>query len=480
MWRQVLALSALTAVNAATGNVTVLCQLLKSTCTSHLQAAMTPAQCETLFSTAVVTSGTDADTGINTIGCRQNYAMKAAANMTTMGYNCYFAGFTGGGLCGTVLDNACNANIAICTQTAGMTAALPYSTLAQCQTNLASQAAIWGSLQGSVSAGEDSLECRVYHATAAFTGAGDQHCGHTGSPGNATFCGGPVSTSAAHHCGSTMGNCKASNTPPRNQYADMGTCMASFMTFPDSNVNASDVGNNRGCRQYHGNAALVLADTSHCAHSGPSGGGVCGTPRDSWRIMAGTSSCLVSMYAYVNVSVALAFASWNSSDLLAIVPAGTAGLYSAATNTASDDDLCRIYHLSVATTTPNPHCDHGTVLGLPCGAVATTACRYISAACGTDMATCGTYVGALLAANKTGLPSLTPSNTDTLSCRLYYAGVALASKMMGTAGMAGVTSNCKSVASASTLCVGGGMAPTNGATVGAVSVFALFAGLFAL
>jgi hypothetical protein len=490
MLRQVFALSTLAmGVQAATGDPTKLCQILLANCTNHLQATITQSQCEQLFMAAVPDNGTDADVNMNTIGCRQNYAMKAASNMTSMGYNCFFAGFTGGGLCGYPLDNACAATVAICTA-AGATAQgfLPYPDVATCKTNLSTIAPIWGSKQGSASSAEDSLECRVYHATAAYAGGAGQelHCGHTMYPGNAVFCGGGApATDANHHCAATAVNC--ASAAQYNAHAD---CVASFTQFPNSNVNASDGGNNRGCRQYHGNNVIAPTPAgggiAHCAHSGPSGGGVCGGPnstRASWQIMAGIPACAnIAAFAYVSVSVNIAFANWSSTDFMTIVPpVASGGTYTTTTAATSDNDACRVYHLTAATTDPVTHCGHGAVVSPPCGNLPVTACRMIMAGCATaftDAATCASYVGGLLP-NKSGIPGLTPSGKDDLACRLYYAGVALLSKNMGSAGMAAQTAACANAKAVSAGC-GGMAAPTSGAAEMAVSMVALFAGLFAL
>jgi hypothetical protein len=449
------------------------------------------AQCVTLFNAVVPAAGNDTDTGMNTIGCRQNYAMKAASN-STLAYNCQYAGFTGGGLCGNVVDNTCSATIGVCglvTTGAGGTSFLAYGTnFTGCQVNLApggaGLAAVWGSKQGPSSSAEDSLECRVYHALAAYAGgAGAEfHCGHTSSPGSSAFCGGTVSTDAHHHCSSSLANCQGT----RAQYVDMGTCLASFMTFPDGNVSPTNVANDRGCRQYHANAGYSVGDV-HCVHGGPSGGGVCGGPsssRQSWNLLTNIPSCaMIPAFAYLNQSVHAAFTNWADADLQMIVPMGNATVsgYNTAVAAATDDDACRIYHLTVASTTPVPHCAHGDVLGGgQCGTIAGTACRMFMTACnGTgayaDTTTCQNVVNALLAANKTGMPSMMVSATDDLACRVYQAGLALATRKMGTGSVA---APCGGIKSASTVC--GAKMMQSDAAVAVMSLPVVIAALFAL
>jgi hypothetical protein len=264
----------------------------------------------------------------------------------------------------------------------------------------------------------------------------------------------------------------------------MATCTAVFNTFPDGPVSNASAANDRGCRQYHGQAAVAIDDT-HCPHSGPSGGGVCGgatSSRSSWAILSGISACTAN-FSYLNVSVKAAFGAWNASDLLAIVPLGTGiGSFSTTSNTGSDDDLCRIYHLTVATQDPNTHCDHGNVVSLPCGNAVQTACRMIQAACTTytDVSTCVTAVGGFVGnpVNMTllGKSGLAATNNNDLACRLYQAGLALIQKNAGQTAM--VTTICKGVPIVgSTQCTGmmPTKAPTSSASTVAVSVASVFA-----
>jgi hypothetical protein len=195
-------------------------------------------------------------------------------------------------------------------------------------------------------------------------------------------------------------------------------------------------------------------------------------------IMAGISACKAN-FSYLNTSILGAFATWNASDLMAIVPMG-AGVasFSTTSNTASDDDLCRIYHLTVATQDPNTHCPHGGILSAPCGSAAAVACRFIQTACGTsvfaDQAGCLAVVGPFMAnISNIGAPTVTATTNNDLSCRLYQAGMALISKNMGQP----VTTACKAIPlTGNTICTGmPAMAPTSSASTVAVS-----AGLLAL
>jgi hypothetical protein len=201
-------------------------------------------------------------------------------------------------------------------------------------------------------------------------------------------------------------------------------------------------------------------------------------------MLTNIASCaMIPAFQYLNASVHAAFTNWADADLQMIVPMGNATVngYNTAVATASDDDACRIYHLTVASTTPNPHCLHGDLLGGgQCGTIAGTACRMFMTACNAsaayaDSATCMNVVNALLAANKTGTPGMTMTTTDDLACRVYQAGLALVARKSGSS----VVAACGGVKSASTVC--GGKAPTmSDAAITVMSLPVMIAALFAL
>jgi hypothetical protein len=144
-------------------------------------------------------------------------------------------------------------------------------------------------------------------------------------------------------------------------------------------------------------------------------------------------------------SIASAFSAWNASDLNKIFNNGDASVYS--TGQTGNTDLCRLYHLTVATELPS-HCTHGDFgskndntasLAAACAATGEdfldNLCKIVQTGCGTtafnNSAACRTGLTALLA--KPGMPPMNASlpDDDTLACRLANAGAALAAKKVG-------------------------------------------------
>jgi len=345
-----------------------------------------------------------------------------------------------------------------------------YTTVAGCQTNLTNYANFWGSLQGQVSAGENSIECRVYHSNAGAY-VDPVHCGHVGDP--SPFCNGNITTDAGHYCGTQQGVC----TPPQyNQYNNWTQCMNSFMAFPDSPVLAT-VSNDRGSRQYHTQvAASAPANIYHCSHGGPSGGGTVGSTTQSWFLLSQQAGCKVNPNnTYVSASVGNAWLNWLLTDLQTIVPVDPlAPNYT--TGAAGNLDTCRIYHLTVASQF-DFHCPHGDILGGGvCGNVVTAACNWIQQACGTTLfateAACETPItNAFIAPMKMG--SATDTTGDSLACRLYYATLALNLKKTG---LTNYTNYCPNIAVAGSVCLG--MAPHSAAPAVVVGASAVLLSLF--
>lgn len=161
--------------------------------------------------------------------------------------------------------------------------------------------------------------------------------GGMGGSGGATTC--------EAYCDAVTANC----TGPNAQYGDRATCVASCAGLPEGK--ASDMsGNTVGCRTYHAGAAKMDAAT-HCEHAGPGGAGVCGADCDGFCAIA-IEAC-ASKYA---TPAACQTECKTFKDTVA---------YN-ATVTSGDSLACRLYHLTVATTVPDVHCDHIGATSAPC------------------------------------------------------------------------------------------------------------------
>jgi hypothetical protein len=164
-----------------------------------------------------------------------------------------------------------------------------------------------------------------------------------------------ASPTCSAYCTTLKANCSGANA----QYTSDAVCMAVCTSFPVGA--ASDTsGNTLGCRLYHAGAAASDA-TTHCNHAGITGGDK--DPTDS-----APGTCGEGCEAFCNEAV-IACTSATS-------PGGTAPYatkaacmidcktFPAATNTFStaatsgDTFNCRAYHLTAASTTPDPHCGH--------------------------------------------------------------------------------------------------------------------------
>jgi hypothetical protein len=224
------------------------------------------------------------------------------------------------------------------------------------------------------------------------------------------------------------------------------------------------------------------SNTVHCAHAGPSGGGLLtatngiAAVRWAWQWIANSSACGVAPYLYVAAQIGNALSAFPT-QLATIVPTDpNISSYSiAVAGLAANTDTCRIYHLSTANSGATVHCPHGAVLGgAQCPAdVTIPTCLLILTACPTaysSQAACQAAFGAYYAANKTGDPNAgltgVPS-TDDVGCRVYYATMNLIQLGMGKASVA---TNCMNAAIAgATGCGVAAMAPTSGAAPVAAS-----------
>jgi len=321
-----------------------------------------------------------------------------------------------------VLDSTCKIATAVC----GANSNQSYVDEAACVAGLSGDGNAansiqhqWGSLQGSLAAADDSLECRLYHA---YTGQKDgTHCGHynrTGGP-----CNGRVAPNAAHYCDTLMHNC-GSNV----QYNSAQNCLAVAAAFtsasPDS-ASATNNANSLGCREYHAQAAAF--STAHCEHGGPSGGNVCGKYSDALETIA--TLCPADDVSTLRASV-------NATLFDTLIPIKPTGAYTTTLDQSGNTQACRIYHLTATVTDAAAkalHCPHGRVSGGgACGVPATTVdhlCNVIGATCGFGTAA---WQHASAASCKTDLTSVALGvvlnsgayANNTMECRFYHAAVA--------------------------------------------------------
>lgn len=159
----------------------------------------------------------------------------------------------------------------------------------------------------------------------------------------------------AEYCTTLQANC----TGALAQYASMASCMAVCTSFPLGSVGQTS-GNTLGCRLYHAGAAAGSGATTHCNHAGITGGdknpmdttdGVCGEGCDAF-----CNEALIACTATTTPGGTAPFASKQACiDQCRMFPASTDSFSAGATG---DNFHCRAYHLTAASTGPDPHCGH--------------------------------------------------------------------------------------------------------------------------
>jgi hypothetical protein len=456
----------------ASGSIASLCNSITGgVCSGMWISAYNSSVCQTVFAATAIPLGLVTDTIVNTIGCRQNYVGQATASAM---WFCNAAGLSGGGICGDPLANTCLAVAAECSGNTNY----PFTSQANCMTNLAPLAAFVGSNQGTPAAAEDTLECRIYHGSVGglTTLANAIHCNHTQyvSP----CSNGPIQANGGHHCLTTLTWCN--NTINSSQYSSQAQCMTAFAAFPPTPVLASGT-NDQGSRQYHTQVAASgqwgsppTATTFHCQHGGPTGANVVGNVYQAWgSLAANLTACNSGANAYVNQSVTQAFLLFPT-QAKAIVPAD-ANVASWNIGAAPGNfDSCRVQQLVTG------NCAGGTLLGGGvCGGLSVLSCLIVITACptaysGNQTACQSDFTTNLIATNKLGSGSVITG--DVLSCRIYQASMALAFVGMGNASMA--ASYCPNVLATGGSCSGMVMAPTSSAASVMVSAAALCMALF--
>jgi hypothetical protein len=312
-------------------------------------------------------------------------------------------------------------------------------------TGLGAIGAQWGSKLGSAASGEDTLECRVYHVIAGHTVLNTSyHCGHYGLTGGP--CSAAPTTDATHYCETLQKYC----VEPQKQFTLDAQCsmVAAGYSNTPNDARISNVANSLGCRQYHAQAAASNA-ALHCEHAGPSGHGFCGTIAEAWGSMLAAAPCS-------DKSVQTVVNNTSPTLLASAIPVGIASTdkYNTTFDTSLNTQVCRLYHLGVASTATD-HCSHGSLSGGDfCGKRITNLCAAIGAVCswGTASHQFASSSACVTALNKTtimaGLDNATAGNT--LGCRFYHLGVAASysagGSMAGATGAAAlVTQHCSHV-----------------------------------
>lgn len=152
--------------------------------------------------------------------------------------------------------------------------------------------------------------------------------------------------SCANYCTSITANCTGTN----QMYSSMATCLSSCALYPMGTA-ADMAGNTLGCRTYHAGAAST-APAVHCRHAGPGGDGMCGTNCEGFCAIVQGACSTQATPPYADLAACTA----------ACPNFATTPVYDQSVQTGNSL-ACRLYHATVATGTPIPHCNHTKVAG---------------------------------------------------------------------------------------------------------------------
>ncbi len=245
------------AVDAAAQEVscTNYCTAVMANCTAENAQYGDMAECMSMCETAAAWDlGAVDDTDVNSVGCRQYHAGAAADDAAL---HCPHAGSTGGGVCGSYCANYCRVVTRNC---AGGDA--QYADEDECMTGCA----LIPDDGTPGDSGGDSVQCRIYHASAPANGDPALHCPHAGLSGG-NVCG----TWCDVYCQLNLLNCVGGDA----NYADLGECTTACGGFPDTGAANDTGGDTVQCRIYHGGIPAAGDPGLHCPHSGADGAGVC-------------------------------------------------------------------------------------------------------------------------------------------------------------------------------------------------------------
>jgi len=287
--------------------------------------------------------GADTDTSGNTLGCRLYHANAALS----LGLDhCNHAGpsgvdvASGNPICGTQCDAYCSIMLLKpgCNDTIRA-----FNSLAECQAVcplFKSNAPLYfDNTTG------DNLQCRIYHAKAAFAIDLTTHCQHAAPLG-----GGQCGTLVDNYCLIVQGLCTGTNA----QYNALPYCLAVAKNFPNA-TNYDYTGDSIACRAYH--AVVGGASSSHCAHGGASGNGSSGCGGDICSTFCQLSGKICPSNYASAATCKTACTAWITK-------------IGGALDTSGDTYGCRLYHLGAAATDPTTHCPHAVASSATCGGAA--------------------------------------------------------------------------------------------------------------
>lgn len=144
----------------------------------------------------------------------------------------------------------------------------------------------------------NTVECRIYHATAALAGDAELHCTHA-KFWPVDLCvdeadGGDINCRV--YCQNALGACRGDFAVYDSEEECLATCAVFPLGEARKDGSAQDTSENTvACRTYHANAALGGA-AMHCPHASPMGDGQCG-PNEANDVRFGNCDSFCKLYA---------------------------------------------------------------------------------------------------------------------------------------------------------------------------------------
>jgi len=206
---------------AANPNCTTYCNAVGSYCTSYLAVGYQDVS-YCLEACQTMTKGSDTDTTGNTAGCRQYHAIAAGVSNPTV--NCAAASVSGGEVCGTPCESYCFFMSSSCWQEfspAGTATFNNPACLSICQAVYPNTGVNYPIDQSG-----DSVQCRLYHASASWVNAGI-HCPHASISG-AGVCGTSTTPVDAF--------CRLANSTCHGTFVDISDCQTKAAAFNESDI----------------------------------------------------------------------------------------------------------------------------------------------------------------------------------------------------------------------------------------------------
>lgn len=287
------------------------CDQLMESCVDANQQFSTHDECLAYCDEAGAWSGTAEDDAMgNHVECRVEELTRETTDLSS---RCDRAGPTGGGVCGSLCGNYCDAIMSNCTEENAAFESVDVC-LATCSNYLHDDESQPYLTEGM---GADNYACRLWHgalpaledpqnACPAASASGGQHCR---SPD-------PVASCDAY-CDLMDRHCYGASA----QYASSQSCLQYCTVVADfASVDAGTAdANSLTCRVYYANDPSLDDPSVGCVAAGPSGGGTCGTWCENYCDLAENNctgeNALYSDRAQCLTACAVFSEAGNSGDL---------------------------------------------------------------------------------------------------------------------------------------------------------------------